>query len=296
MRRYLALSAVYFLIFLTLFTPTAYCDGFKIIKVDSHYEPEFRDGPIALPGTNITAGSFPYYDAKSLNIGDKLGFWINDTTLFYVQSETWIGEYDIGGEINYGIYKNYFVADSWSYGAGHNRMMFLFKYDKDSVQLLDVIGQAYVNRYGMDFLSEYDKSAPCDVYRCPPRPMIVKDVDGDGNPEIKLLIVPKHYWIYLEIVNDRMQVNFNPALYQPLFEHAKQKPYKPRIRPFDYYLYGFLAKQLSLEEIRNKLKADKSKKYEWLLALIENYREWNIAFHDIQRNKPELIKYEPTRR
>lgn len=296
MRRYLALSAVFLFISLSLFIPSAYSDGFKIIKVDSRYEPEFRDGPIPLPGTSIKVGSFPYYDAKSLNMGTKLGFWINDTTLFYVQSETGSGNYDIGGEINYGSYKNYFVADTWSYGAGHNRMMFLFKYNKDSVQLLDAIGQAYVDKAAMDFLSEYDKSAPCDIYKCPPRPMVIKDMDGDGNPEIKILIVPKNYWLYLEMANERLQVNFNPALYEPLFNRAKQKPYKSRIRPFDYYLYGFLAKQLTLKEIKNELKPDKSGLYEWLLSLLENYGTWDTAFHDIGESKPELVGYEPPRR
>lgn len=276
---------------LLTFAPPTYADGFKFVKVDSHYEPAFHYGPgITLPGTNIKAGSFSY--TSDGYAGTKLGFWINNKELLYVQSEAGSGEYDIGGEINYGIYKNYFVVDSWSYGAGHNRMMFLFRYNKDSVQLLDAIGKAYIDKAAMDFLSEYDKSALCDIYKCPPRPMIIKNMDQDANPEIKLLIVPKNFELYLEIVDEHLQVDLNPLLYEPLFERAKQKPHKSKLKPHDYYLYAFLSKKLTLEEIKSELKADKTDRYEWLLSLLENYRTWNIAFHEIQKEKPDLVKFD----
>jgi len=276
----------------------AYSEGFKLIKVNSHYEPELVVKPaITLPGTNIKAGSYIYFKSDGMEIG-RLGFLMSSEKFYFVQSS----EYNlIAPDFNYGVYNGYFVMDASGYAStsGHNRLMFLFKYNKDSVQLLDVIGKAYVGLYGMDFMSVSDRQKNC-ITNCPPGRIFLKDIDHNGNPEIKLInsmgnrFEPLDFELYLEIVNNRLQVNFNPALYKPLFEREKQMA-QSKIKPDAYYIYGFLSKKLELEKVKANLKGDKDQ-YERVITLLKNVKKWDVAFHDIRGEKFVLIQYDLKRR
>lgn len=277
------------------FVQVAYSDGFKLTKVDSRHEPELKEKPaIALPNSNIQAGTYIYIRGAD-QLG-RIGFLTGMNKFYFVDSN----HYSLIGETNRGVYKNYFVMDAWGYGGGHSRLMFLFRWDKDSVQLLDVIGQAYVNNRGMDFVSEYEKSALCDIYRCPPRPMVIKNVDQDGNPEIKLFVSignkfePLDFELYLEIAENRLRVDLNHALYEPLFKQFERKSRNSTTKPVEYYIYGFLAKKLDIDAFMKGLKG--RSQYDDVVIRFENLAKWDAAFHEVGGEVFHLKQYDLTRR
>ena len=280
------------------FTPLAYSEGFKLIKANSHYEPELVVKPaITLPGTNIKAGSYIYVLSNGMEIG-RLGFLISNEKLFFVQSS----EYNlIAPDFNYGIYNGCLVMDASGYAStsGNNRLMFLFKYDKDSVQMLDVIGKAYIGLYGIDFISVSDRQKDC-ITNCPPGRIIIEDIDHNSNPEIKLIISmgsrfkPLDFELYLEIFNNRFQPNFSSALYKPLFERERQKIQTER-RSDAYFIYGFLSENLALREIKLMLKTEKEQ-CKRIITLLESLKKWDTAFHEVNGEKFILEQYNLNRR
>jgi len=289
------ISLISFFIYYAISAIPAYSEGFKLIKVNSHYELELSEKPgIIIPGTNIRAGSYRYIAANGNEVS-RLGFLIDDKNFYYVHSS----EYDLGGDSNFGVYKNYFLMDSWGYGStsGHNRLMFLFKYDKNSVKLLDIIGQAHVGSYGLDFMSVYIKETAKfgslgENFRL--AWMDMRDIDNDSAPEIRLLISMGHrfepvFELYLSIVRNTLKLNFNPELYRPLFEREKQRV-QPKIKTDAYYIYGFLSKKLELEKIKILLKGEKDQ-YERVITLLKNVKKWDIAFHDLGSEKFVLMRY-----
>lgn len=300
---------------LILFLEDAYSGEFKLKKVNSHYEPEISEG-IMLPGTNIKAGMFTYIiDETKADKTSKAGLLIKNN-LYYVESEkyaqiqpkNWLeytGTFDPGGDPNFGIYKDYFVMDAYASGASHSRKMFLFRFNKDTIQSLDVILQAYVNNIGMDFISAYketDKVAPIgEIPRIYKRNTVswidIKDIDSDGKPEFKVVIREKWFELYFEIANERLQVDLNPELYKPLFEQEKLKQAKRKSDA--YYIYGFLAKELELKKIKVMLQGTGKKPYEQytrVVTLLDRYKEWDSAFHDYLGEKPILKQYNLKRR
>ena len=288
-----------------LLSRSAYCGEFVLRKVNQHYEPEM-DAGIIIPGTDIKAGPY-YYVADNGNEVQRLGFLIRGKKFYFVESG-----YNLSGDTNYAVYKDIFLLDSWGFGSvsGHVRLMFLCKYGKDSVQLLDVISLARVaGKYGMDFMSSYKKE---DIFITDPDSAWteIKDFDNDGNPEIKLevstdsLYFDPDFSIYLEIKNDRLSVDFNPELYKPLFREEKKN--SPGIIKTDaYYIYGFLSGELKLEDVRNTLKLDPKvtatyegplERYVRIMTLLENVDKWDAAFHYIYGQKFELKEYNLQRR
>lgn len=293
------------------FIHSALSEGFTLIKVNSHYEPEM-DEWIEIPGTNMKAGLFPYVlneKKKGYDATIKAGVLVNGKILYYVESgryedtsgesanRHYVAVFDPGGDSYFGVFKNYLVMDSWSFGASHNRMMFLFRFGKDTVELLDVIGQAY--SLG-DFTSEYVRSVKQGAVI--PGWTDVKDYDGDGNPEVKILIAEQlrlqALELYLEIKNNKLTVDFNPMLYSPLFEKEKRK--KPRKGRRDaYYVYGLLAGELGLDKVEAAIKHNGEAykgQYKSLLKMLENQKNWDAEFHrDYYEEKPVLMKYEVRR-
>jgi hypothetical protein len=292
-----------------------YSEGFKLIKVNSNYEPEISEG-IILPGTNIKAGSFTYIVDKikgeetlkaGLLIKDKI-YYVESDKYAHVQAKSWLeytGTFDPGGGTNFGIFKDYFVMDAYSIGASHNRKMFLFRFNEDTAQLLDVIVEAYVNNIGMDFISAYEKTDKILAVGEIPRIfkytnvswINIKDIDGDGKPEFKIVIREKRFELYFEIANDRLQVDLNPDLYKPLFESEKLK--KTKRKSDAYYIYGFLAKELDLKKIKSMLEGTgkkQSEQYGRVVHLLERYKKWDSAFHDYLGEKPILKQYSLKRR
>lgn len=268
-------------------------EGFLLKEVNNSYLPQLFGESITLPGTNIKVGTYKYVS----RLGDeivKLGFLFSSKRFYFVQSQ----EYSSLDDANYGVYNGYFIIDGYGYGStsGHNRLMFLFKYNKDFVQLLDVIGQAYIGSFGMDFTSINN---PGHVRRyLSPVLTDVKDIDGDGNPEIKLYVYsgetrsPK-FELYFTISNDKLHVNLKSKLYKPLYEKVKRTT-EGKSRPIAYYIYGFLAKQINMEMIKAKLRSDKSLNY--VIKLLENADKWDSAFHECSDEKFNLIQYNLDRR
>lgn len=262
------LLAVFLLFAFPPFIHSALSEGFNLIKVNSHYEPEM-DEWIQIPGTNMKAGLFSYVlneKREEYRATAKAGVLVNGKTLYYVESgryvdgsgdpadRIYVAAFDPGGDNYFGVFKNYLVMDSYSYGASHNRKMFLFRFGKDTVELLDAIGQAY--SLG-DFTSEYVRSVKQGAVI--PGWTDVKDFDGDGNPEVKIIIA-EHlhlmtFELYLEIKN-RLSVDFNPILYKPLLEKEKKRK-KPRKGMRDaYYVYGFLAGELGLDKVKAEVNSN----------------------------------------
>ncbi len=296
-------------LFLSLFVSLAYSGDFKLVKVNSHYEPEISEG-IILPGTNIKAGMFRYViDEVKAEKTWKAGLLINSTVIYYVDTEGnhGYGAYDVGGDSNYGVYNNYLVMDSCAYGAsGCNRRMFLFKVSKNSVELLDVIVKAYGDNFLINFMSDSDRQKGC-ITNCPTGNIYIKDIDQDGKPEFKITVYPSHltvpeyelsiYELYFEIANDRLQVDLNPDLYKPLFEREKLKQAKRKSDA--YYIYGFLAKELDLKKIKAMLKGmgkEPYRQYGRVVGLLEGHKKWDSAFHDYLGEKPILKQYKLKRR
>jgi len=299
------LLIVFLLLILSLlFISPAFSGEFKLIKVNSHYEPEISEG-IILPGTNIKAGMFRYViDEVKAEKTWKAGLLIDSTVIYYVDTEGnhEYGTYDVGGDSNFGVYNNYLIMDSCAYGAsGCNRRMFLFKVSKNSVQLLDVIVTAYGDKFLINFISDSDRKKSC-ITNCPTGNINIKDIDQDGKPEFKITVYPSHltvpeyelsiYELYLEITNNRLQINLNPGLYNPLFEREKLKQAKRKSDA--YYIYGFLAKELDLKKIKAMLKEMGKEAYEQygrVVGLLEELKKWDSAFHDYLGEKPILKQY-----
>lgn len=284
-RFYLLLSVCLF-IFLASFVLPAYSGDFKLKKINSHYEPELRldYSGIVLPGTNIKAGSYTYIADNGDEVS-SLGFLIDSKQFYFVESD----EYDFTGDTTYGVYNGYFIIDSAGYGStiGANHLMFLFKYKKESVQLLDVVRQAYIGFYGMDFrLINNEKIG--DYWKAN-----VKDIDGDGKPEIKLLIEDS-FELYFEIHDNCLRVDLNPELYKPLFNREKNR-IQSKGKSDEYYIYGFLSKKLTLNKIKNMTKANRDQS-KFIITLLENSEKWNSAFHDHGDEKFVLKQYNLKRR
>lgn len=292
LKKFCFLFASCLIIPLTLFVFPVHSGDFKLIKDDSHYEPkltlsEYAYRGIILPDTNIKVGSYEYIADNGKEVG-RLGFLIDNKRFYYVKSD----EYNLcGGGFNYSVYNGYLIVDSSGYcsAVGANHLMFLFKYDKNTVHLLDVIGQAYIGTYGMDFSLKGDEKRG-KYWR-----KDIKDIDQDGKPEIGLRVIIGHhseppFMLYLEIANDYVQVDFNPELYKPLFEEENKKTKSIR-----YYIYGFLSKKIELQKIKSILKADKNK-YQLIVSLLENIENWDAAFHNVNGEKFVLMQYNIERR
>ncbi|MBI5810921.1 MAG: hypothetical protein HZB21_07030 [Deltaproteobacteria bacterium] len=286
--------------FVSLLVHTAYAIEFDLSKLN-------LAEVAAIPGADMKGGVFRYIlkDDRGWDRSPaKAGILVNNKVLYYVESEG--GSLDPGGDTNFGVYKDYFVMDSWALDStGHNRMMYLFRFSRDNkVELLDVLVQAHLGRavpFDGDFVSETTPIAQKkarwnerEIRYELPLWMDIKDIDNDGNPEIKLRIRTEEYAqvdspaqlaLYIEIANDRLQVDFNPDLYKPLFEKEKSRKTK-----MNYYIYGFLSGQLGLDEIKAILKKNRDL-YKKVVPFLESREELNAAFHEYSGEKPVLKKY-----
>ncbi|MBI5827675.1 MAG: hypothetical protein HZB22_08110 [Deltaproteobacteria bacterium] len=140
--------------------------------------------------------------------------------------------------------------------------------------------------------------------------MEIKDVDSDGNPEIKLSIYiydEYDFDLYIHIKDDKLRVNLNPALYKPLFEAEKKRDGSGK-RTDAYYIYGFLSGALRLDEIRAEVRLADAKvrseeaevrpedeQYGKVIPLLERRDKWDDAFHYFD-TAPPLIKYDLNKR
>lgn len=299
--RKIALALIFFVILSTMRTSSVYSGEFDLSEQDP-------TEVVDLPGTNMKGGMFFYYfDEKSKRSGRiikdhtrKAGVLVDNEALYYVHTgDEDVSELDPGGDCNFGVYKDRFLMDCSSFGASHNRMMYLFRLGKDSVELLDMLKEASVGRRTplMDFYSvvpEAHKPGFNRVFYRLPLWMEIKDMDGNGDPEIKLSIIiydEYDFDLYIELKDNRLRVNLTPALYKPLFEAEKEKNGK---RTDAYYVYGCLSGALRLDEIKAEVRHEEGR-YRKIIPLLERRDEWDGAFHALFHTfdaASPLIKYD----
>lgn len=200
--------------------------------------------------------------------------------------------------MNFGFYKDYLVMDAWGSGASHNRRMYLYRLGDKKVELLDTIGITYGYLPGWDFMSVYKSKFRSSEESGYSGLIEAADIDHDNRPELKLKIYmisssAENLWsisnfnIYLEIRDDRLMVDFNPELYRLLFDKEKQSASKKKSDA--YYIYGFLAGELKLEEIRRTFHDNKDR-YEDIVPILEIAGKWDHGWHVME--KPELLRYD----
>lgn len=296
--RFLApLIIVLFLCTSLIVVPPVYSEEFRLKMVGPRYEPvPGYYEPFILPGTDMKFGSYLY---RSEGVDqERWGFLMNDGRFWFVQDNTG----GVGGGASYGIVDGYLIVDCWASGAHHNRSMYLFKYGRDAVKLLDVIQEAYVRSYGMDFTSVYPGEPVYGAHNTNNPPVwTIKDRDARGHPLIRTKIDTEEgfyrtpltkidtkdgFYLYFGIVNGRLRVVFDPQLYLPLFREVQLK-YKEK-KPDSYYVYGFLAKELSMKEVAGASRT--------VREILLGRAKWDSAFHDMEDRKIELLKYDIDRR
>lgn len=293
-------------IVLLLSAPLSFAGEFKI---GPDYEPESYEH-IELPGKAMKAGIFSYIlrfsDKKTTEYTLKAGI-VKGGAIYYVDSEInaksktppkefeYSGSFDPGGDTNFGLYGDFLFMDSWAYGTSHNRRMYLFRLSKEKIELLDVIGNARIkDNIHLDFTAVLSGTRTRGAGLTS-----INDLDHNGKPEIALEIFRGHqsdndfldkiFVLYFEATNGHLSVNLNPVLYLPLYKETANI-YKSEKKPDAYYVYGFLAGALTLQEIKDVLVSDQNQ-YMSVVTLLAHKGDWNDAFHEYDGEKPVLIRY-----
>ncbi len=280
---------------------------FELVKSGSEVLDEVCWNPgVQLPESDaMVAGEFRYnYKDDKEDYGTrgcKAAVLVEGKTIHYVASMMKKNEkgldnvfedtnvYDACNETNYGVYGKYLVMDSWAYGSvsGHNRRMFLFKYGKDTVELLDVIDDIFdFSSFGRERIYENKEG----MYW-----MDIKDFDNDGNPEIKVVVTRNQFVFFIEIKDDRLRVDLNPVLYRQSFKEQKRKNSSKKKKNTRYYLSGFFSGALTLNEIKAAIKSSGERyygQYDYVAATIKSRDTWDREFHDYGGVQPTLLRYE----
>lgn len=242
----------------------------------------------------------------------KAALLVNKSVVYFVHSVKGdenkdFGNFDVGGDCNFGTYRHYFLMDCPNvYASGNNRRMFLFRYGKNKVELLDVIVEASLPSGLLDFMSAPSFIFPPESVRMRDdyvRPIVLiqgkdfSDIDNDNRPEVIIEVsraekFTREFDIYLEIKDDRLRVDFNPNLYKPIFEREK-KLSRAKKKSNAYYISGFLAGKLTMEHIKTRLAADREQ-YDRVVPLLEGMGNLDAAFHeyDDSGGRPVLKRYE----
>lgn len=276
-------------IFFVLCCHAANAEGFKLIATQAGYVPELKTGGRAgfpLPGSSFQVGTYAYYldDGAGAALG-KVGFF-DGTDLYYLEStrtNPLEGQYGLAGDEIYVIYKNYLVMDVSMGGTTRNGELFLFKFDETSVEFLDSISVAYVNRWKLDLMIEFEGFTK-DPYD-PGFPAFARaeDVDHDGNPEIKVIMASgfkffPQFTLYFSIVEDRLRINFNPILYAKLFEEESRRVGFGE-KTDAYYAYGVLSHKLTVDDVKKKIQSDNKGRFN-SLNIFTAVDKWDAVFHD----------------
>jgi hypothetical protein len=240
-------------------------EGFVLKKVDSHYEPAEDIKSVMLPDTTIKAGVFTYIDSDDFETG-RIGFLIGNNKFFFVQ-----GRDCACNPVTFAVYKNYLLIDGGALGSagGHSTHMCLFKYDKNSVKLLDTIGSHYDLRASYPGMNTgVKRKGPPSIRESmntklwilkDPKELKVKFTNGlpscTSNPT-------KECWdffysdgdieLYIKISEDRLHIDYNPELYEPIFEKLQNK-YQGKDKSCLYYVYGYLAGKMDLKKVKELL-------------------------------------------
>lgn len=267
---------------------------------------------ITLPGTKTRAGTylFRYADSDESELTSKMGAFLPNGQFLYIEgSAPDIDAFDVGGDTTFGLYGNYLVVDSFAFGSSYSRRMFLFTYTEQSVQLLDVISDAYGlnDMFSLKFIaapSQDDASFESRRKDYRTRGFSWMDIaqrDNDTHPEIKLLtyagnrLDPLDFELFVEVIGEGLHVDLNPRLYESLFLREFTNSRGAAQKSGSYYIYAFLANKLYLDEIKAESKEDK-KLSDKIIPLLEHADEWDKAFHMLAGAKPKLNQCNPKRR
>jgi hypothetical protein len=295
-------------------------------RVGSRYEPVVNDihkyTVFRLPGAEMTFAAYSYLSPEDDMPLPKYGFFFDDGRFFYVDE---IAASD--GDARYALDDGYFIVDGLPNGGSGDRSMYLFRYGKDSVKLLDMIGTAW--DLGLEFAAVYpgkptygheigQESADTPVW-------VTKERDGSGHPLVTIRLYhepisaalykfytdrgidPDKYeelYLYLKIAAPakagrgkrvaRLRVSLDPEIYRPLFDSVRGVQ-KAGVRPAGYYVYGFLAHRLALARIKADLADNKDRKY--IVDMLEHLGNWDKAFHDRSGEPfPKIVEYKLKRR
>jgi hypothetical protein len=277
--------------------------GFALQKVGSRYEPvvRYREA-FRLPSTTMRFAAYTYFQPGNEELGvSKWGFVIDDGRFFYVDEA-----YARAGDPHYGLAGNYFVVDGSSGGSGIGRSMYLFRYGKDSVKLLDVIRETYGRSAPPAFMSDYGGPPAYghelreEMYDDVPVWMITEK-DRDGNPLIRLGMIrdlpvaalgPEQFEVfhlYLKIVKDRLRVALDRDLYARLFSTLGDGGGRGS-RSTEYYVSGFLSGKVGLAAIRKELAGNKHRI--WLVDVLRHAKQWDATLHNNEEEPmPRIREY-----
>lgn len=287
-----------------------YSGNFKLSKVDAHYLPELKETPaIRLPGSNIKAGLYKYIPGDGGFTG-KIGFLIDEKKFLFLQSNRSgikEGEYGLAGNITYGIYKDYLLMDVSSGGTDRNGMLFLFRFSKNEIHFLDVISKGSVAGELLGFVTnvkeeKYEKSkyGPFEdkfywIWEMrSPVWMQINDVNN-GIATIDIVIskafkFKPYFKLFLQIKDNKLKISFDPNLYKPLFEREEKLTALKKNKRDQYYIYGYLSKQLRLDEIEKMLES--KPKYKNLICLLREMGNVDGALHSsMNEEKFRLVQY-----
>jgi len=264
--------------------------GFVLQRVADRWEPVAHNyEAFRLPGTHIRFNVYRYLIPEDEELGaPKFGFLRDDGRFFYVDEPA-----ASPGDLQYALSGNYFVVDGGAGGSGICRSMYLFRYDKDSMKLLDLIIEPDGGAFSpLGFMSDYPGKPAYghelgtghdDV------PVwVISEKDRLGHPLIRLSMTrdlsltalgPEEFevfHVYLKIVNGRLQVALEPELYETLFNSLGEAG-GPYSRSTEYYVSGFLAGKLSLASIRSELVNNRERL--WLVDSLRHVRKWDAALH-----------------
>jgi len=265
--------------------------GFVLQRVGNHYEPVLHlHDAFRLPGTSITFGSYVYLIPEDEELGvPKWGYLLDNGRFFYL-NEYASSDYDR----TYALSGTYFVVDGSAGGSGVCRTMYLFKFTKNSMKVLDRIEEDEEAHSPPAFMSDYPGEPtyghiPTEEDRDKRVPVwIITERDRQGHPLTRLevcrdlpptVLGPREFEVfhlYLKIVNDRLRVALDPDLYETIFNSLGEAG-GPNSRSTEYYVSGFLAKKLSLASIKAELAGNKDR--QWLLDYLRYVKQWDAGYH-----------------
>ena len=278
--------------------------GFSLEKVGSHYEPvaDFYEA-FRLPGTSMRFGPFTYFSPMDEELGvPKWGFLRDDGRFFYLNEP-----FAQSGDSQYALTGSYFIVDGGAGGSGICRTMYLFRHDRDSMRLLDMIEETYNSFSPPAFESDYpgkpDYGHKLGTGYHDVPVWVIKERDRQGHPLIRLKMVrdvpltvlgPEEFeifHIYLKIVQGRLRVALDPYLYEPVFESLGEAG-GPDSRSTEYYVSGFLAGKVSLARIKAELACKEERL--WLVHSLRNVKKWDRALHErLGEPMPRFVECKP---
>ena len=276
--------------------------GFFLRWVGGRYGPVIRDDKaFRLPGTHISFGPYTYLVPWEEPQGEpRYGFVLDSGRFFYLDESC-----PPTGHSHYGLSGNYFIVDGSPYGSPVNGTVYLFRHDKDSMRLVDVIQETVHEIPFFDISSDYpgkpayggehgDASKDAPVW-------VVDGKDRQGHPLIRLKmfrhlpVAPSDseefqvFHLYVKIVNGRLRVALDRDIYEPLFESLGEAG-GPNAKSTEYYVSGFLSGKVSLARIKAELANNNGR--QWIVDILMHVNKWDTALHfRYRRPLPRFFEY-----